>query len=299
MIIINKTRHVSNRIFKTLTGFFLLAMLLLPMTSRGQELKVTGFWIDQGNTDAIKYAEKDHNGQLCALIKVRLANYALRFRGDIIKSLNPEESEFWVYMTAGSTWMEISCPGTSKLTYDFPANMRLEGGMTYIMQLERVEHYVQKKTDAEERAPTDNKSSSHNYDDNGFALLHLSFPIKNNSLAEQLGEQPVLFGASIGLSDRRGGWYGNIALGGSSQNGGNFQFLGGYYYHLSEEIIPMVAIGYTAKSGTINLPKGFTFELGGIVKVVGWFHFSLGYVGIATSDYGLVSAFRFGLGFVK
>lgn len=109
-------------------------LFLLPVFLSAQTLSVTAFHVDTGATDAVKYKVKDANGNTCALVKIRLANYALFFNGDIVKSEYKGNNEYWVYMTSGASWIEIKSPVASPKTYNFP--FAIERNNTYIMQLE-------------------------------------------------------------------------------------------------------------------------------------------------------------------
>lgn len=117
------------KIFKK---YFLL-LLLLPTMAWGQELMVRDFHLDVGNLNAVENQVLDYNNKPCALIKVRLPYYQLFFEGDVIYTEHQCNNEYWVYMSAGATWLRVKGPVVSPLTVNF--DLEVEELRTYIMQL--------------------------------------------------------------------------------------------------------------------------------------------------------------------
>lgn len=62
--------------------------------------------------------KKDRNGEICALLKVRLPIAGVKFEGNVI-DYRFDVDEYLVYMSSGSRYLEIKCPNIKPLRVDF------------------------------------------------------------------------------------------------------------------------------------------------------------------------------------
>ncbi len=62
--------------------------------------------------------KKDRNGEICALLKVRLPIAGVKFEGNVI-DYRFDVGEYLVYMSSGSRYLEIKCPNIKPLRVDF------------------------------------------------------------------------------------------------------------------------------------------------------------------------------------
>ena len=107
--------------------------LLIPFSLAAQELKVKEFHADESDICAVKFQEKDHGGDPCALVKIGLAMPGVVFEGDVIKT-EYKEGEYWVYLMGGANWLTIKTKKYLPLRYEFEG---VNGNVTYIMQIEK------------------------------------------------------------------------------------------------------------------------------------------------------------------
>lgn len=68
------------------------------------ELKATN------DLSASQQRRQDLNGEMCGLVKVRLAETGATFEGNVIKPVEYKNGEYWVYMTKGSKELHIKHP---------------------------------------------------------------------------------------------------------------------------------------------------------------------------------------------
>lgn len=62
---------------------------------------------------------KDANGNCCALIKVPLPVDNCSFEGNVVGDTKYVVNEYWVYLTPGSKFLQIKCPGYFPFRIDF------------------------------------------------------------------------------------------------------------------------------------------------------------------------------------
>lgn len=115
--------------------FLLAAVILSTSTAMAQTLKVDDFHLDPSDLTAQVERVSDINGEPCALIRVAITVPHVSFEGDIVKVGYKGNAEYWVYMVAGATYLNIKTIDYLALRYEFPE--ALKGNSTYIMDIMR------------------------------------------------------------------------------------------------------------------------------------------------------------------
>ena len=111
-----------------------LAVLLVSgLHARSQELCVKEFKADPADISAVRYEEKDLNGNVCALVKIGLVLQDVTFEGSVVKA-EFKDGEWWVYMVDKSWWLNIKTKKYLPLRYEFPEPVQQKS--TYVMQVE-------------------------------------------------------------------------------------------------------------------------------------------------------------------
>lgn len=97
----------------------LLFVLSMPWVcpSFAQDLHVVSFE-QRMEPMTVPMQQRDLNGDICALVKVQLPTPGCKFEGNVIAS-RFEVSEYWVYLSDGSLYLNIKCPGHPTLFVDF------------------------------------------------------------------------------------------------------------------------------------------------------------------------------------
>lgn len=95
------------------------------------QLELKSFKHDAADIDAVQYPKEDVNHNICALVKVGLAEPGAVFEGDIIGTPDYKNGEYWVYLIEGATWLNIKTKNYAPLRYDFPEPLNSKS--TYIM----------------------------------------------------------------------------------------------------------------------------------------------------------------------
>lgn len=118
---------------KHLIAFLLLTVpLLFPVSA--QELKIKSFELNMQSAMAKTNPRRDNNGEECALVRVYVALQGATFAeyliGDVV---SPRPSEYWVYMPAGTRWIQVNHPDYLPFRYEF--SERLQAGRTYDLYL--------------------------------------------------------------------------------------------------------------------------------------------------------------------
>lgn len=110
---------------------------MVSLTASSQELVVRGF--EQATTDitAKKYPKYDNNQIMGALIKVQTGIHDLVFKGLVLGTPEKKTGEYYVYMAAGSKFVQIAHDsyGTIRVSFDSFGISRLESKVTYILRL--------------------------------------------------------------------------------------------------------------------------------------------------------------------
>lgn len=120
------------KIVSKIIALFMFVAIFAP-TINAQELQVKSFNADPSDISAVVYQVADANQNPCALLKVSVAGAKdLSFEGDIIR-VEDKGPEQWVYMPAGSNWLNIKSSTNLPLRYDFASPV--EGNTTYILNV--------------------------------------------------------------------------------------------------------------------------------------------------------------------
>ena len=102
--------------------FLIILFLLTCIQSMGQKLVVDTFYMAAGATTDITASTRPRNdatGQPCALVKVRLPRGGASFEGSVIPPTQVVQSEYLVYMTAGSKTLSVKLAGAIAVDVDF------------------------------------------------------------------------------------------------------------------------------------------------------------------------------------
>lgn len=106
-----------NTYFKWQVLLFVLSLLFGAYPSFAQDLHVVSFE-QRMEPMTVLMQQRDLNGDICALVKVQLPTPGCKFEGNVIAS-RFEVSEYWVYLSGGSRYLNIKCPGHPTLFVDF------------------------------------------------------------------------------------------------------------------------------------------------------------------------------------
>ncbi|MCM1020945.1 MAG: hypothetical protein NC343_00450 [Muribaculum sp.] len=67
----------------------------------------------------VEMQRRDLNNEICALVKVQLPVAGAGFEGNIIGDTPYKINEYWVYLTPGTKFLQVKCPGNYPLRIDF------------------------------------------------------------------------------------------------------------------------------------------------------------------------------------
>ena len=101
-----KPLHIGNLMRQLLVA----VMVLLPAVVPAQELQITDARCP-GEPMLVSMQRRDHNNEICALVKVELPVSGVLFEGNIVGEPLFKASEYWVYMTPGTKMLKIKVPG--------------------------------------------------------------------------------------------------------------------------------------------------------------------------------------------
>lgn len=62
---------------------------------------------------------RDFNNEICALVKVQIPLSGVGFEGNVVGDSQFKINEYWVYLTPGSKFLQVKCPGYYPLKIDF------------------------------------------------------------------------------------------------------------------------------------------------------------------------------------
>lgn len=62
---------------------------------------------------------RDFNNEICALVKVQIPLAGVGFEGNVVGDSQFKINEYWVYLTSGSKFLQVKCPGYYPLKIDF------------------------------------------------------------------------------------------------------------------------------------------------------------------------------------
>ena len=105
---------------------FLPVLLLCGIFGlQAQDLTVVDFQSTM-NPMTVEMQRRDFNDEICALVKVQLPVSGVTFEGNIIGDTPFKTNEYWVYLTNGTKFLQVKCPGHYPLQIDF-RNLGIEG----------------------------------------------------------------------------------------------------------------------------------------------------------------------------
>ncbi|WP_302612319.1 PEGA domain-containing protein [uncultured Muribaculum sp.] len=96
----------------------LLLVLICPFNSRSQDLVVLDC---RATADPmlVSMQRTDANNDICALVRVLMPVGGVKFSGNTVGDVSFDGSEYRVYLTSGTKFLQISCPGHYPLRIDF------------------------------------------------------------------------------------------------------------------------------------------------------------------------------------
>lgn len=115
-----------------------LLLLLLAVTATAQQLKVNSFAAKPVDLTASTQMRRDANNDPCALVKVVLPHHGAEFEGNTVGDTRLHTNEYWVYMTAGSKFLNVKLPSAKPLLVRFPdyGVDGLQARTTYVLDIE-------------------------------------------------------------------------------------------------------------------------------------------------------------------
>lgn len=281
----------------------LLLLLLSAFAAEAQHLLVLKMERDYYSKDAIKNEVKDTIGNPCALVKVRLAHYAVRFYGDVVKWEYRGDGEHWVYVPAGAKRLEVVCQAATPLTYEYKA--RIDGGGTYILTLG-----IGRENQQEYQMTPSPKAFAYLSEEDVFRYYAVEYSVSQRGWGNSFG------------GGRRWGWHCNMMVrytpekidlylpdiayysdgdimydfsSHQSKTYYSFSVTLGAMYHLLQSVRLVSGLGYTYRTHEY-LPGGVTLELGMLWNVTERLLVTATYENIGLGIYN-VSSLRLGLGF--
>ena len=119
---------------KILLIFLILCSMVLPLSA--QELTVQSFRLNATDLDARVNPVFDLNGESCALVKVAIVGNSISFEGNISRMEKHRQSEYYVYMPAGSKRLKVISQGYLPLSVEFSDyGIKLEKSQTYELRI--------------------------------------------------------------------------------------------------------------------------------------------------------------------
>ena len=282
-------------------GPYILLLLLFAtcMLLPAQKLKVAKFERSYNSTVSEQQEVRDSQGRRCALIKVRLAHYALDFPDSGVRSEYKCNNEYWVYVPASMQQMDVVCQVATPLTYTFP--YKLQEGGCYIMELTVVQ--------ADER-PMAPPRSIVNEGDEVYRFYTINYSTTQQGWGNSFGVGQVW------------GWYCSLMLRYTPQKitivnrsyydnyfdnelmhdystqktFWSFSAVVGPSYRLMPNLIITTGVGYTYRAHEY-LPGGFTGEVGATYRIATSLTLSADYecIGIGSRN---ASSLKLGMGFI-
>ena len=121
----------------------LLLVLIWPFNSRSQDLVVLDCR-PTADPMLVSMQRTDANNDICALVRVLLPVGGVKFSGNTVGDVSFDGSEYRVYLTSGTKFLQISCPGHYPLRIDFRdyGINALEGKRIYELKL-KAQSFVQ------------------------------------------------------------------------------------------------------------------------------------------------------------
>ena len=116
-----------------------LLLLAAQAHSVWGQLTLRSFELAESDFSAQKYERLDAEGNRCALIRVQLPVAGCVFEGDKVGSVDFKVNEYWLYVSANTKKIDISCPGIERSMIVWQSRLGPTGvksGHTYMMWLD-------------------------------------------------------------------------------------------------------------------------------------------------------------------
>lgn len=113
-----------------------LLILCFVLNLGAQDLTIVDFQSTM-NPMTVDMQRRDFNDDICALVKVQLPVSGVAFEGNVVGDTPFKTNEYWVYLTSGTKFLQVKCPGHYPLQIDF-RNLGIEslvGKHIYILRL--------------------------------------------------------------------------------------------------------------------------------------------------------------------
>ncbi len=150
--------------------FIVLLSLLLAINTTAQELTVLECR-PTADPMLVSMQRTDANNDICSLVRVLLPVDGVTLEGNIVGDVSFNGSEYRVYLTPGTKFLQISCPGHYPLRIDFRnyGIKSLDSKRIYELKLEpqTVQQQLAVTTTA---VATDNSINGHEYVDLGLSV---------------------------------------------------------------------------------------------------------------------------------
>lgn len=104
---------------KVLISFFMILIFgAAPGLAQTPELRVESM-TQLLDPMTVEMQRRDLNESVCALLKVVIPVSGCEFEGNVIGDVAYKVNEYWVYLSPGSKWLQIKCPGHYPLRFSF------------------------------------------------------------------------------------------------------------------------------------------------------------------------------------
>lgn len=122
---------------KQIITLLLLLVTLAAQSVWAQKLSVELFALAGNDLTASTQPRLDGNDEPCALVKVGLPLMGAVFEGEIVGETKNQYGEYWVYMVAGSKYLNVKQASMLplKITFADYGIKSLEGKCTYQLML--------------------------------------------------------------------------------------------------------------------------------------------------------------------
>ncbi|MCM1022378.1 MAG: SUMF1/EgtB/PvdO family nonheme iron enzyme [Muribaculum sp.] len=95
-----------------------IVMLFCALGLGAQDLTIVDFQSTM-NPMTVEMQRRDFNNDICALVKVQLPVSGVTFEGNTVGDALFKTNEYWVYLTPGTKFLQVKCPGHYPLYIDF------------------------------------------------------------------------------------------------------------------------------------------------------------------------------------
>ncbi|WP_289299889.1 hypothetical protein [Xylanibacter muris] len=150
--------------------FIVLLSLLLAINTSAQELTVLECR-PTADPMLVSMQRTDANNDICSLVRVLLPVDGVTLEGNIVGDVSFNGSEYRVYLTQGTKFLQISCPGHYPLRIDFRNYGIKSLDSKRIYELKLKSQIVQQQLAVTTTAvATDNSINGHEYVDLGLSV---------------------------------------------------------------------------------------------------------------------------------